>query len=136
VFKFDMESEHQVFRRLDELRALLSLSSRRHVIEFAIRQLWQAARSGRFSAGKMPPANHPPCTATIHSISEKDICWENPLCEKQGSIEFEFDRYSYGWRDQISIARSTSAARRRRWVVEGKLKDFSGQFPDAAKLNW
>jgi len=39
MFKFNPENEYEMFRRLDELRALLELPSRGLVVELAIRLL-------------------------------------------------------------------------------------------------
>ena len=44
VFRFDPDVETAMLRRLDELRELMGLPSRGHVVEFAIRSLWASKR--------------------------------------------------------------------------------------------
>lgn len=52
MFRFDFESEWEMLRTLDELRLLMGLPSRGHVVELAIRRLSAGVESNRSSDAK------------------------------------------------------------------------------------
>jgi len=55
MFRFDPDNEHEIVRQLDELKQVLNLPSRGHVVELAIRQLWVSTNRLKtlLSVGKM-----------------------------------------------------------------------------------
>ena len=50
IFRFDSNAESEMFRRLDELKEVMHLPSRGHVVQFAIRELWASVRRQREAA--------------------------------------------------------------------------------------